>query len=121
MVSKLNSIKSEGSLGSNVSKIYNEIGFNGLWRGLGTRIIMIGTLTGSSFIIRIRLAMVDLRFVQDRSWIADHRRKLLSPRSQETLIVMGYQYIPTITMRRPQSANLGSRIAQEAIYAPQLN
>lgn len=46
MVSKLNSIKSEGSTGENVKKIYAEIGFNGLWRGLGTRIIMIGTLTG---------------------------------------------------------------------------
>jgi len=46
MVSKLNSIKSEGSLGSNVSKIYAQIGFAGLWRGLGTRIIMVGTLTG---------------------------------------------------------------------------
>lgn len=46
MVSKLNSIKSEGSLGQNVSKIYSEIGFNGLWRGLMTRIVMIGTLTG---------------------------------------------------------------------------
>jgi solute carrier family 25 phosphate transporter 3 len=46
MVSKLNNIKTEGSLGSNVSKIYSEIGFAGLWRGLGTRILMIGTLTG---------------------------------------------------------------------------
>jgi len=46
MVSKLNSIKSGGSLGESVSKIYGEIGFAGLWRGLGTRIIMIGTLTG---------------------------------------------------------------------------
>lgn len=46
MVSKLNAIKSEGSTGDNVKKIYAEIGFNGLWRGLGTRIIMIGTLTG---------------------------------------------------------------------------
>jgi len=46
MVSKLNSIKSEGSLGANVSKIYSQIGFAGLWRGLGTRIIMVGTLTG---------------------------------------------------------------------------
>jgi hypothetical protein len=31
---------------SNVSKIYGEIGMAGLWRGLGTRIFMIGTLTG---------------------------------------------------------------------------
>merc|ERR1712151_956161 len=46
MVSKLNAVKSEGSTMENVSKIYAEIGFNGLWRGLGTRIIMIGTLTG---------------------------------------------------------------------------
>jgi len=46
MVSKLNAVKSEGSTGENVKKIYAEIGFNGLWRGLGTRIIMIGTLTG---------------------------------------------------------------------------
>lgn len=30
----------------NVGKIYGEIGFNGLWRGLGARIIMVGTLTG---------------------------------------------------------------------------
>lgn len=46
MVSKLNNMKTEGSTKENVAKIYNEIGFNGLWRGLGTRIIMIGTLTG---------------------------------------------------------------------------
>lgn len=46
MVSKLNNMKTEGSTGDNVKKIYAEIGFNGLWRGLGTRILMIGTLTG---------------------------------------------------------------------------
>lgn len=46
MVSKLNSIKSEGSTMQNVGKIYGEIGFKGLWNGLSTRIIMIGTLTG---------------------------------------------------------------------------
>lgn len=46
MVSKLNSIKTGGSLGENVGRIYSEIGFAGLWRGLVTRIIMIGTLTG---------------------------------------------------------------------------
>ena len=46
MVSKLNNMKTEGSTGDNVRKIYSEIGFNGLWRGLGTRILMIGTLTG---------------------------------------------------------------------------
>lgn len=48
MVSKLNNMKTEGNvgIGQNISKIYSDIGFNGLWRGLGTRIIMIGTLTG---------------------------------------------------------------------------
>lgn len=46
MVSKLNNVAGGGSLMSNVSKIYGEIGFMGLWRGLVTRIIMIGTLTG---------------------------------------------------------------------------
>lgn len=46
MVSKLNNIKTEGSTMSNIKTIYGEIGFNGLWRGLGTWIVMIGTLTG---------------------------------------------------------------------------
>jgi solute carrier family 25 phosphate transporter 3 len=35
-----------GSLGEKVGTIYKEIGFKGLWAGLITRIIMIGTLTG---------------------------------------------------------------------------
>ena len=47
MVSKLYSQgKSEGSTGSKVAAIYKDIGFKGLWGGLVTRIIMIGTLTG---------------------------------------------------------------------------
>jgi solute carrier family 25 phosphate transporter 3 len=48
MVSKLNNVKSEEkvSIATSVSKIYADIGFSGLWRGLTTRIIMIGTLTG---------------------------------------------------------------------------
>ena len=33
-------------MSENVGKIYKEIGFMGLWRGLVTRIVMIGTLTG---------------------------------------------------------------------------
>jgi len=32
--------------GGTVGSIYSEIGFKGLWNGLGTRIFMIGTLTG---------------------------------------------------------------------------
>jgi len=46
LVSKLNAVKGGGSTSENVKKIYAEIGFNGLWAGLVTRIIMIGTLTG---------------------------------------------------------------------------
>lgn len=46
MVSKLNNMKSEGSNMDNMKKIYSQIGFSGLWRGLGARIIMVGTLTG---------------------------------------------------------------------------
>lgn len=46
MVSKLNNLKTKGTTSDNLKIIYNEIGFSGLWRGLGTRIIMIGTLTG---------------------------------------------------------------------------
>ena len=32
--------------GQKISKIYGEIGFKGLWNGLATRILMVGTLTG---------------------------------------------------------------------------
>jgi len=45
-VSKLNNIKSDKSTGENIKIIYSEIGMAGLWRGLGARIFMIGTLTG---------------------------------------------------------------------------
>lgn len=50
MVSKLNKqkdVEGEASgVGARISKIYAEIGFRGLWNGLMTRILMIGTLTG---------------------------------------------------------------------------
>jgi solute carrier family 25 phosphate transporter 3 len=46
LVSKLNKIKSNDPVLTSVKKIYGDIGFAGLWRGLTTRIIMIGTLTG---------------------------------------------------------------------------
>jgi solute carrier family 25 (mitochondrial phosphate transporter), member 3 len=38
--------KIPGSLTHKVGEIYKEIGFRGLWSGLVTRIVMIGTLTG---------------------------------------------------------------------------
>jgi solute carrier family 25 phosphate transporter 3 len=44
MVSKL--VKEKLPLGVAIPKIYSEIGFSGLWTGLGTRILMVGTLTG---------------------------------------------------------------------------
>lgn len=46
LVSKLYGTKSSGTMWDNSKKIYKDIGFVGLWRGLITRIIMIGTLTG---------------------------------------------------------------------------
>lgn len=48
MVSKLNGHPDAATKGTGyaIKNIYAEIGFSGLWRGLGTRIIMIGTLTG---------------------------------------------------------------------------
>ncbi len=50
MVSKINNLKDtdgiKQSLGAKLSKIYGDIGFKGLWNGLATRILMVGTLTG---------------------------------------------------------------------------
>lgn len=64
MVSKINKIKSSGSVGEKMKLIYSGtpekgvagqagyvapvkgIGFGGLWAGLGPRVVMIGTLTG---------------------------------------------------------------------------
>jgi solute carrier family 25 phosphate transporter 3 len=46
MVSILNKKSSNAPVLEQVKGIYGEIGFNGLWNGLGARIIMVGTLTG---------------------------------------------------------------------------
>lgn len=46
IVSKLNSKESTGSTLTKVKEIFGELGFKGIWRGLSTRILMIGTLTG---------------------------------------------------------------------------
>lgn len=52
MVSKLNANKNanEGAMTA-IGRIYGEIGFRGLWGGLGLRIVMIGTLTGLQWMI----------------------------------------------------------------------
>lgn len=52
MVSKLNSATKagEGAMGAMV-RIYGDIGFMGLWNGLPTRIVMIGTLTAFQWLI----------------------------------------------------------------------
>jgi solute carrier family 25 phosphate transporter 3 len=52
MVSKLNSDRKagEGAMQA-VSRIYKNIGFRGLFNGLPVRIIMIGSLTGSQWLI----------------------------------------------------------------------
>lgn len=46
MVSILNKKSSNAPIGTQVGEIYKDIGFKGLWNGLGARIIMVGTLTG---------------------------------------------------------------------------
>ena len=46
LVSILNKKSSTEPLGKQIKAIYGEIGFNGLWNGIGARIIMVGTLTG---------------------------------------------------------------------------
>ncbi|OLY80460.1 Phosphate carrier protein, mitochondrial [Smittium mucronatum] len=53
LVSKLNNApKVEGqSTGALASKIVKELGFSGLWTGLGPRIVMIGTLTALQWFI----------------------------------------------------------------------
>ena len=46
MVSIINKRESTEPASVQARQIYSEIGFNGLWKGLATRIFMIGTLTG---------------------------------------------------------------------------
>jgi solute carrier family 25 phosphate transporter 3 len=46
IVSKLNNEK-----GATIGDIYKRIGFSGLWKGLSTRIIMVGTLTALQWFI----------------------------------------------------------------------
>jgi len=51
MVSILNKRKSDAPTGQQIKEIYGEIGFPGLWKGLGTRIFMVGTLTCLQWVI----------------------------------------------------------------------
>ncbi|GAA5945615.1 uncharacterized protein JCM15063_001079, partial [Sporobolomyces koalae] len=51
MVSKLNAPLKAGEAKPTVGSIYSQIGFSGLWAGLGTRIFMIGTLTALQWLI----------------------------------------------------------------------
>uniref|UniRef100_A0A7S3IVF3 Mitochondrial phosphate carrier protein n=1 Tax=Strombidium inclinatum TaxID=197538 RepID=A0A7S3IVF3_9SPIT len=51
MVSILNKRESSDSAMKQVKDIYGEIGFGGLWKGLGTRIFMVGTLTCLQWVI----------------------------------------------------------------------
>ena len=52
MVSKLNADRKAGeSAGQAIGRIYKQIGFGGLWNGLGVRIGMIGTLTAFQWLI----------------------------------------------------------------------
>jgi solute carrier family 25 phosphate transporter 3 len=46
MVSIMNKRSSSAGAATQIREIYGEIGFKGLWNGLGARIFMVGTLTG---------------------------------------------------------------------------
>ena len=46
----LTGVAGEGAM-SAVSRIYGNIGFMGLWNGLGVRIVMLGTLTGFQWLM----------------------------------------------------------------------
>lgn len=46
VVSKLNEKESSGSTVTKIREILGDLGFKGIWRGLSTRILMVGTLTG---------------------------------------------------------------------------
>jgi solute carrier family 25 phosphate transporter 3 len=49
VVSKLNNVTKES--GQGVGTILKELGFSGVWRGLGARIVMVGTLTALQWFI----------------------------------------------------------------------
>lgn len=57
MVSKINKVKSSGTVGQKMKLIYHGtpeapgIGFKGLWAGFAPRVVMIGTLTGLQWFI----------------------------------------------------------------------
>jgi solute carrier family 25 (mitochondrial phosphate transporter), member 3 len=65
MVSKLNTYREPGEpFGGVVSRIYKDIGFRGLWNGLGLRIVMIGTLTGLQWMIYVSVAFSYLVYIR---------------------------------------------------------
>ena len=49
IVSKINNRKSTGPVRDNLKEIYSEIGFKGLWRGLHSRLHILGGLMGISY------------------------------------------------------------------------
>lgn len=98
MVSKLNADRQPGeSAGKAMGRIYGNIGFSGLWNGLPTRIVMIGTLVGSlSLYVFIgsyanprtdRLPVAHLRLLQgisgspDDRWPLEHLSEALTIRT----------------------------------------
>ena len=50
VVSKLNNVQ-KGDQGGSITGILKDLGFRGIWRGLGARIVMIGTLTALQWFI----------------------------------------------------------------------
>ncbi|KAI9804095.1 MAG: hypothetical protein M1825_001497 [Sarcosagium campestre] len=71
LVSKLNSERAPGEGASAaIKRVYGKIGFLGLWNGLSTRIVMIGTLTAAQW------------FIYD-SWKVRHSARFFVPANAE--------------------------------------
>jgi solute carrier family 25 phosphate transporter 3 len=51
VVSKLNTLSKTGGGAPTIGQILSDLGFRGVWRGLGARIVMIGTLTALQWFI----------------------------------------------------------------------
>jgi len=93
MVSKLNSDRKAGeSAIQAVSRIYSKIGVKGLFNGLGVRIIMIGTLTGSQFMIYdsfkvflgVSIQSFQLPMIHTDEFVVTYHRRTLSNFSSDS-------------------------------------
>ena len=100
--------------GKSIGQIASEVGIVSLaTKGLGTRIIMIGTLTGTCMVVQLcpflflthmclcRLPVVDLRFIQDRDghgydWWQVNLSRLYHLVWMITIEMLGVEYVEDV-------------------------